>query len=145
MLEGEWRPWMWFGMTRTEPPLQLCGKLLQRWMHCFTYPMSLNSLEVIGLTVQLIVIVNALYFGFVAEQQGDCTLDGFAPEAVGFTAADSEEACLELTAASGSSGLWMVHSSSIASFRRTAFPAGLPVFLLNVRKPFYHPFPPVLC
>jgi len=106
MLEGEWRPWKWFGMTRTEPPFQLFGKILKRWLHCFTYPMSLNSLEVIGLTVQLVVIVNALYFGFGAEQQGDCTLDGFAPEEVGFHQVNSEEACLELTAASGSSGLW---------------------------------------
>ena len=105
-LEGEWRPWKWVGMTATEPPFELIQKLFKRWLHCFTYPMSLNSLEVIGLTVQLVVIVFALYFGYVAKQSGECTLDGFAPSEVGFPEVDSEEACLDLTAASGSSGLW---------------------------------------
>jgi hypothetical protein len=93
-------------MNATEPPGELVKKLMSRWVHCFTYPLSLNSLEVIGLTVQIVVIIFALYFGYVADQSGECTLDGFDPTEVGFPAAKTEEACLRLKAASGSSGLW---------------------------------------
>ena len=118
LLESDWRPWKWFGLSATivgDPPAvplhpetakEVLLKLLKRWGHAFSYPISLNSLEIIGLTVQLFAICTALYFCYGAAQSGDCTLDGFEPTEVGFPAAATEEACLALTSAAGSSGIW---------------------------------------
>ena len=52
------------------------GLLLSRWGKAFLFPQALNSLEIIGLTVQLFVCVSAGYFGFFADHQGVCTVDG---------------------------------------------------------------------
>jgi hypothetical protein len=53
-------------------PSMMC----KRWAQAFVFPQSLNSLEVIGLTAQLLVLAFAAYFGFGAEIKGECKVDG---------------------------------------------------------------------